>query len=232
MNNDTLLPPLTMQRLLRFAQAHPEAGIIGPRLRDGQGDIQASVRAMPTIAAFLHRTLLFRWTGLFRGRYRRYRRAPYQDAAPCQVELMMGAAMLIRRDVYRQHGGWSEDYRFGGEDIEICRRIGSRRPLLYNPTIEITHFGSVSTRLNLDFTAVQIPVGLIQFFRDTGCPAWQLLIYKTAVSADAILQCLVKGLQGVWRSGRGRPAQAARSFRSVRRHWRFLTHGLLPYWRA
>src|SRR5438270_7023073 len=73
LNNDTLVPPLALRRLLDFAEAHPEVGMIGPRLRDGRGRTQVSCRRRPSLGALLHRLVLLRWTGLFRRAYRRYR---------------------------------------------------------------------------------------------------------------------------------------------------------------
>src|SRR5438067_1265345 len=69
LNNDTLVPPLALKRLLDFAEAHPHVGMIGPRLRGGDGQFQASYRPRPTLGALLHRTLLLRPTGLLRRAY-------------------------------------------------------------------------------------------------------------------------------------------------------------------
>src|SRR5438105_4810230 len=40
LNNDTVVPAGALARLVDFAEAHPEAGIIGPSLRDGNGHVQ------------------------------------------------------------------------------------------------------------------------------------------------------------------------------------------------
>src|SRR5690348_4073153 len=40
LNNDTVVPPGTLGRLTAFADAHPEIGMIGPRLRGGDGRFQ------------------------------------------------------------------------------------------------------------------------------------------------------------------------------------------------
>jgi len=64
LNNDTLVPPLALRRLLDYAEAHPDVGMIGPRLRDGRGRTQVSCRRRPTLGALLHRLILLRWTGL------------------------------------------------------------------------------------------------------------------------------------------------------------------------
>src|SRR5262249_19729827 len=71
LNNDTVMPPGALRRLCDYAAAHPEVGLIGPRLRDGHGRVQRSWRRRPTVRALLNRLSLLRWTGLFRRAYRR-----------------------------------------------------------------------------------------------------------------------------------------------------------------
>ena len=63
-----------------YLETHSEAVMVGPGLRDGHGKVQISYRLRPTIATFLHRTLLLRWTGLFRRHYQAYRRDVSADA--------------------------------------------------------------------------------------------------------------------------------------------------------
>src|SRR5262245_5186905 len=60
LNNDTVVPALALRRLVDFADAHPEVGMVGPRLRGGDGQMQISYRNEPTVAAMLHRTALLR----------------------------------------------------------------------------------------------------------------------------------------------------------------------------
>src|SRR5438552_12244336 len=64
LNNDTVVPPEALRRLVDYAEEHPEVGIVGPRLRDGEGQLQVSYRLLPTLQTFLHRTTIVRWTGL------------------------------------------------------------------------------------------------------------------------------------------------------------------------
>src|SRR5436309_4251430 len=99
LNNDTLVPAGALRRLVAFADSHPDVGMIGPRLRDGRGRPQISYRRKPTVAALLHRTVWFRWTGLCRRAYRRYRRADFNPLERRTVEVLAGAALLLPRDV-------------------------------------------------------------------------------------------------------------------------------------
>lgn len=232
LNNDTIVPPGALRRLVEFAAAHPEAGIIGPLLRDGDGQAQVSYRLRPTPATLLHRTSLLRWTGLLRGAYHRYRREDFDTTTTRPVEVLMGAAMLIPRSVFLASGGWDEDFTFGGEDIDLSARIGRRHRLLYHPAVEITHFGRVSTREHIGFASANMMVGFLRYLRKSGCSRRELVLYKLVVTLDAPVQMLEKGCQYLWRRLRGRRAKAAKSLLACRGLAHFLVRGLLPFWRA
>ena len=104
LNNDTVVPAGALRRLVAFADKHPEVGMIGPRLRDGRGRPQISYRRRPTLATFLHRTTLVRSTGLCRGLYERCRRDQFDPDSIREVEILLGAALFVRREVFRERG--------------------------------------------------------------------------------------------------------------------------------
>ena len=143
---DTFVPAGSLRRLVEFADAHPEVGLIGPRLRDADGRWQISYRDRPTVPALLHRLLVFRWTGLFRRAYRHYRRLGFDPNRRRAVEVLMGAAVLVPRDLFFDCGRWDEGYAFGGEDIDLSLRINRCREVVYLPDVEITHYGRASSR--------------------------------------------------------------------------------------
>ena len=121
LNNDTIVPAGALRRLVAFARAHPEAGMVGPRLRDGVGRVQVSCRARPNMTTFLNRISLVRWLGLVKTRYRRYRRDTFDPDRMQYVDVLMGAAILIPRRLFIEVGRWDEDYAFGGEDLTRAR---------------------------------------------------------------------------------------------------------------
>lgn len=232
LNNDTLIPPGTLGNLVRFADEHPEAGIIGPRLRDARGRTQVSYRLMPTPGILLHRTVLFRWTGLFRQAYVRYRREQFDELTTREVEVLMGAAMLLPRDVFTDAGGWDEDFVFGGEDLELSERVGRSHAVMYHPQVEITHFGRVSTRQHIGYAQSNMNIGFLHYLRKSGHSPWTLLAYKVILTLDAPIQITFKAAQYCWRRLTGRRNKAAKSLLAMRGTTHFLTRGLGKFWRA
>jgi GT2 family glycosyltransferase len=232
LNNDTVVSPGALEELVDFADAHPAIGIIGPRLRDAKGKVQVSFRQRLTVSALLHRTILLRWTGLFRRQYYGCRRQHFDPNSTQRVEVLMGAAMLLPRQVFFDSGMWDEDYTFGGEDMDLCYRVGRHLPIIYYPQVEIIHYGRASTRQHLRFASRKIPTGFVRYLRKTGTPRFNLLLYKAVATLDAPLQMLTNGCQFLHRRLLDRKEKARRSLLAFKSSWHFLTQGLIEFWRA
>ena len=232
LNNDTVVPPRALRRLCRFARAEPRAGLIGPLLRDGRGRVQASARRWPSVAALAHRLTLLRWTGLFRRDYHRFRGRDGDFLSTRPVEVLMGAALLMPRSVYRQVGGWDESYSFGGEDIDLCARVARRFEVIYHPGVEITHFGRASSRLLAGWTGAQTLIGITRSLRQTGASSWALAGYKLAYTLDLPLRGLFLTGRLAWGLLRGQSRLAKRTWLDLLGLGWFVRHGLAAFWRA
>jgi GT2 family glycosyltransferase len=232
LNNDTVVPRGVLRRLLDYCAANPGVGMVGPRLRDGAGRVQVSYRQRPTLTTFLHRTCLFRWTGLLKRSYLTYRRQKFDPNATRSVEVLMGAAMFLPREVFFTCGAWDEDFAFGGEDIELSARVSRHYDLVYLPNVEITHYGRVSTRQHIGFASTNMAIGFARYLRKSGCSRAGLVFYKLVVTLDAPLVLADKAVQYFWRRLWGRKEQARKTLLALRGAGHFLLKGLVPFWRA
>ncbi len=232
LNNDTVVPPGALRRLVDYARARPDVGLLGPRLVDAHGRTQASCRRRPTVAALLHRTCLLRWTRLFRAAYRRCRGRDGDPDAVRPVEVLMGAALLMRRDVFREVGGWGEEYAFGGEDVDLCLRVGRRRAVVYHPGVEILHHGRAGSRRRIGRVYSQTAAGLVRAMRQADEPAAALLLYKVIFTLDAPVHWLRLGVEYVWRRVRGQAVAAGRTRTAMRGLAGFLAGGWREFWRS
>jgi GT2 family glycosyltransferase len=232
LNNDTLVPAGTLRRLVEYADRHPEVGMVGPRLRDGQGLFQVSYRQRPTMAALLHKTSLLRWTGIFKSAYRRYRRQDFDPYTIRNVDVLMGAAILMSRPRFFAYGGWDESFTFGGEDLEFSTRVNEAAKVVYLPRAEIVHFGRASSRLHIGFASSEMAIGLVRYLRKLGYGERALMAYKAVVTLDAPLQLADKCVQTIWRRVLGRPQGAQRSLLAARGVGHFLLRKLVAFWRA
>lgn len=232
LNNDTEVPPESLGRLISYAQSHPQAGMIGPRLRYSDGSIQISYRRRPTVAALLHRTVLWRWSRLFGRAYRAYRRSGFQPDYNGRVDLLMGAAVLMPKSVFEAAGRWDEDFSFGGEDLEFAARVGRKHEIHFCSAVEITHHGRVSSRLNIGFSTESVAMGYVQYLRKVGTSPAALTLYKLMVTLDAPLQLIAKAVEAIGRWTAGRRDKAAKSWLFVRGQAFFLWNSLPRFWRC
>jgi N-acetylglucosaminyl-diphospho-decaprenol L-rhamnosyltransferase len=121
-NPDAVAGPGVVDRLLQLADAHPRAGVVAPLLRYPDGSLQLSRRRFPTVAGTLWRRTPLR---LLRPPLEHQRGGHYLDdvpAGPVRCDWMLGACMLLRRQMLTEIGGFDERFRLYGEDIDLCYR--------------------------------------------------------------------------------------------------------------
>jgi GT2 family glycosyltransferase len=140
LNSDTIVHSGALQTLLEFADANPNAGIIGPKLLNSDGSLQLSCRRFPNpIAAIFRNTVIGR---LFpNNRFSRdYLMEDFDHSKTSEVDWVSGAAFLVRSDVIEKVGTFDEQYFMFCEDIDWCFRTwkaGYR--VVYLPSSVITH---------------------------------------------------------------------------------------------
>jgi N-acetylglucosaminyl-diphospho-decaprenol L-rhamnosyltransferase len=232
LNNDTVVPDQALRKLVEYAGRNPGFGMIGPKLVDPSGRLQISYRRKPTLLAMLHRTILFRFTGILRASYNEYRREGFEPTQTRQVEVLMGAAVLLQRDVFDAAGEWDEDFPFGGEDIELSARIAKQKPLYYVPTVSVLHHGRVGSRMNVNYALTNTEIGYIRFFRKDGASKKSIFCYKLAMTLDLPVQLANKSIQWTYRSLIGSKRKAEKSARVVRGIWNFATRDLVRFWKS
>jgi GT2 family glycosyltransferase len=152
LNPDTEVTAGALDAMLAYADAHDHVAIVGPQLRYGDGTLQSSRRRFPTLA-----TTLFESTWLQKYSPRSVSRAYYASDLPldrpCEVDWVVGAAMLARWKAVQQVGGLDEQNFFMySEEVDWCKRMkdaGWRVVWLPLPVVihhEGKSSGQVSTR--------------------------------------------------------------------------------------
>ncbi len=137
LNPDTVAAAGALETLVRFADARPDAGIVGPQLRNPDGSLQPSGRRAPSPVRLLAGALVPAWGPPVGPDGRDYQ-------ALAEVEEVCGAAMLVRREVWAS-GLQDEGLPFCYEDVDLClraRREGWR--VIYCPAAVIVHHGGAS----------------------------------------------------------------------------------------
>jgi N-acetylglucosaminyl-diphospho-decaprenol L-rhamnosyltransferase len=122
LNPDCIVRQSSVPRLVEIADAHPRAGVVGPRLLDPDGTLQRSRRRFPTVAGTLVRRTPLR---LLRSDIESSQPDHYLADVPDQPVLcdwMLGACLLVRRAMLDEIGGLDEGFPMYGEDIELQYR--------------------------------------------------------------------------------------------------------------
>jgi GT2 family glycosyltransferase len=162
LNNDTVVLRDGLEACARFLDAHPDVGAVGPQLLHPDGRPQNSIHNFPTLLLELVprgvlETLL----------PRRYPSKRFAHAAPLAVEALLGACMVVRREVLERVGPLPEDYFFFLEETDwffAMRRAGFR--VMHLPDAKLVHVHGAATKRVVPLaTRIEYHRSLYHFFR-------------------------------------------------------------------
>lgn len=135
LNNDTTVPHGSIDGLAQFMDGHPECGICGPQLLNADGSRQHSYDNFPTAATVLLNKGILRM--FFPARYPSKRQCA---TPPLEVESVIGAALLVRREVVEKIGKLDERYFFFLEETDWCLRAREAGWKIFHlPTVAVCH---------------------------------------------------------------------------------------------
>lgn len=147
LNPDTKLPPNAIVDTIAEMEAHPDIGALGPKLVLADGSLdKACRRSFPSPEVAFYR--LFGLARLFPNhpRFARYNLLNVDEDTPIDVDSVVGAFMLVRREVVERIGMFDEAFRLYGEDLDWAYRIkeaGWR--VRYHPAVTVLHYKRQST---------------------------------------------------------------------------------------
>jgi GT2 family glycosyltransferase len=140
LNSDTIVHEGAIRQLVEYAEAHPECGIIGPRLLNSDGSLQYSCRRFPNpLAALFRNTVFGRWFP--NNKYtREYLMTDLPHDRITEVDWVSGAALYAQKAFIDQVGLLDPEYFMFSEDVDWCFRCWAAGfKVVYLPTAVITH---------------------------------------------------------------------------------------------
>ncbi|WP_433632725.1 glycosyltransferase family 2 protein [Chryseobacterium cucumeris] len=159
LNPDTELEGFYMKELLEFAKAQPSFGCLGVRMHDAEGHfLPESKRSVPDMFNSFEKL----FTNFKKNNSKSYYRNDIEENAIAEVDVITGAFLLAKKEVYEKIGGLDEAYFMYGEDIDLCYtflRNGYKN--FYYGKVSILHHKGESTikdevYLNRFYGAMQI----------------------------------------------------------------------------
>jgi GT2 family glycosyltransferase len=137
-NNDTIVDPNLLPELVAHAEAHPEAGILSPKI----------YYADPSDALWWAGGVFNIWTGLAAHVDRQKKDTGNHDL-PRELDWATGCVMLLRCEALRRTGLFDELIFATGEDVDLSlRTIKAGYVVKYVPTARVWHREGVDLRKN------------------------------------------------------------------------------------
>ncbi|EPR72041.1 dTDP-Rha:A-D-GlcNAc-diphosphoryl polyprenol, A-3-L-rhamnosyl transferase WbbL [Winogradskyella psychrotolerans RS-3] len=138
LNPDTVVAEDTFSKLLNFTELKDNLGIVGCQLIDGKGKfLPESKRNIPTPKVSLRKVL---------GNTNDYYANHVSIEETAKVDILVGAFMWLKKDVYEAVGGFDEAYFMYGEDIDLSYKvIKAGYDNFYFGETTVVHFKGEST---------------------------------------------------------------------------------------
>ncbi|MFH1825931.1 MAG: glycosyltransferase family 2 protein [bacterium] len=121
LNNDTVVKDAALDKLVEFMDQHPEIGACGPKLLNSNGSVQHQ-------------------GGLLAKKF-------WLSREPVSVNFVIGAALLVKKEVIEKVGLLDENLYFYNEDLDWCASIKKTGfKIFFVPQAEIIHHGGKSSQ--------------------------------------------------------------------------------------
>ncbi len=137
LNSDTVIPKGAIKKLLDFTDKKSDAGVVGTKLLNADGSVQASCFHFPTIK----RAIL----QYFFGKKNYFEKYAPDTKNYTAVESVVGAVFLITPNALNKVGLLNDRYFMYFEDLDYCRRVKKAGlKVYYYPLVAIKHLHGAS----------------------------------------------------------------------------------------
>ena len=147
LNPDTVVAEDTFDRILAFAEKQENLGIVGCKLIDGSGNfLPESKRGIPK--PFVALTKIFGLYKLFPSweLFNRYYAQHLSENETGKVDILVGAFMIMKRELYNDIGGFDENCFMYSDDIDLSFMVlKSGKNNYYFHETSVIHYKGEST---------------------------------------------------------------------------------------
>ncbi len=183
LNSDTLVLENSLEVMIDFMKNHPEVGASGCKLvlPDGSLDL-ACKRSFPTPeTSFYHAVGLSKRFPRHQ-RFGHYNLSYLNENETHEVDCLVGAFMMVRREAIEEVGVLDEQFFMFGEDIDWCYRIKQVGwKIVYFPKAVTLHYKGTSCKRNIWKATYEFHRAMLVFYnkhyRNKYNPLVRALIY-------------------------------------------------------
>ncbi|MBW4443220.1 MAG: glycosyltransferase family 2 protein [Plectolyngbya sp. WJT66-NPBG17] len=158
LNTDTILTSDLLPHLVEVIEKDSTIGIIGPKLLNPDGSLQLSTaRSISLWGEYQDLKQKIDYQKLEARSH-----ISEQFTTLQEVDIVIGAALLIRRDLFESLGGFDETFFMYFEESDLCQRVREKGlKVIYTPSVNLIHLGGYSVnktvdRLRLEYRRSQI----------------------------------------------------------------------------
>jgi len=147
LNTDTIVRPGAIEKLYHALYAQERRGVVGPFLENRDGSYQTSMTSFPSV----WRTFCYYfWLDRIFPNIPFFGDGTMNHADPLverDVDVINGAAMMIRRDLFASINGFDPEYFMYYEESDLCKRVADRGySAHYSPSARVLHLINQSSR--------------------------------------------------------------------------------------
>lgn len=167
LNPDTVILDRAIERLVEFADKHPEAGAVGGRTLKADLSLERSCcwgapGLWPLVCKSVGLHLVFKRSQLFNREAMDW----WPRDTVREVDVITGCFFMLQRDVYETTGGFDEQFFMYAEEVDLCWRIQKLgKKLMFCPDAQIIHLVGASAAKAKPNRVYQINLGLLKLFR-------------------------------------------------------------------
>jgi GT2 family glycosyltransferase len=145
LNADAWLREGALERLCEFADTRPRTAVLGPRLVNPDGTLQRSVRGFPSLWRLATEYFFLRKLAPGSSALNAFYAGGFDHDEVREVEVVMGACMLLRRAAIEEVGYCDEDYFLFSEETDWCYRFREAGwEVVFFPGAECVHVRGAS----------------------------------------------------------------------------------------
>ena len=160
---DTMVTPGAIEALVEFMDNSHKVGLAGPKLISPEGELQLTCRHFPTVFSKILRRIPLSFA---QDLLRRELLADWDHDSVGEVDYVIGACQIIRREALDEVGLLDDKIFYGPEDIDYCIRMWRKGwAVCYNPFAAVVHFEQRVTKGKLFSKLTWLHLrGLIYYF--------------------------------------------------------------------
>jgi N-acetylglucosaminyl-diphospho-decaprenol L-rhamnosyltransferase len=150
-NSDAWVVGDAVERLAAFADEHPRAAVIGPRLLNPDGSLQRSVRGFPTLWRLATEYLFLRKLAPRSRAMNAFYAGGFDHDRVRESDFLMAACLLVRRQATEEVGLFDESFFMFSEETDWCYRFHQAGwSTIFFPGAEVVHVGGASWKKEFD----------------------------------------------------------------------------------